>query len=238
MLRNLMNTLGVGLGAATIAIVSFYSFWDSEEPHANGLGLSTQPTSPALAVARDGPLVAASAGREADATATLQDQMAVMQTTLAALTEEISLLKARRSEAKESEDGQGQARDEGVEVQRTPDQTAREDDQLFLAMETNFAAQSVDRGWSDTARQSIEAALSDEHTRGLNVDYIDCRTKVCKLEMGQLDESNMAAFREHFREQVAEVFGAGMVRQNESGKMVVFLAEDSADFEVTAVDAQ
>lgn len=157
----------------------------------------------------------------------LHDQVATLHATIASLQQQVDELKSQRASAQRSEDAAAIITPAPERANNEPSTDPQDESRIFFQLESGFAAQTIDRGWSDNARQRIETALNDEQTNVLNIDSVDCRSSVCKLELAGMNSESEDAFRGPFREQISDVFGAGMVRRDESGKTIVYLAKDA-----------
>ncbi|WP_295583374.1 hypothetical protein [uncultured Lamprocystis sp.] len=97
--------------------------------------------------------------------------------------------------------------------------------------ENSFYAQPVNHHWADATTDRIESALTSEAARAIPVDQIECRSSLCRLEIGGAgDGSDIEAFKRDFRDQVADVLTAGMVVEDDSGRMTVYLGRDNDAF--------
>ena len=163
----------------------------------------------------------------------LQDQVATLNTSISRLQSQMEqLLKSHESTADVAPDTLNKP-DPPTEEQSEA-QEKLEEYQKFQLVDANFTAQAVDNEWSDNALQRINSALYDESTSGLEFQNVDCRASICKLEIDQVDDNKLKIFKDNFREKIADVFGAGMAREDEAGNMVVFLAKDSSSFGLPA----
>ncbi len=167
---------------------------------------------------------------EIDNTYALQSKLEAMQITIAKLQQEITEVKASQSSINESADIEPIQTTDADSMEMLKDKAIQEQYEEFLHVNSNFESEDIDASWSDTAHERIRNALYEEQTSELNIDNIDCRSTMCRLEINQMNSTNMEVFRDHFRHQVADVFGAGMIRQDDSGRTIVFLAKDDESF--------
>lgn len=230
MAPNKTRILAVGLTAVGVAVLALYYVASNRthQPLPEELSDNDRPISfnNARATVAENDFDQA----QSDQTGQLQGQIVSLQSTITSLQQQLNQLKTDRLSAANEEPA--------TTITPAPAHTDEDasagqqnENQIFLQLESSFAAQTIDRDWSDTAKRRIETALNDEQTRALNIDSVDCRSSICKLEMNQMNSDSEEAFRGPFREQITDVFGAGMVRQDESGKTIVFLAKDAETFQ-------
>jgi|GEM_PF-1746122 hypothetical protein len=109
-------------------------------------------------------------------------------------------------------------------------QQADEEHLYFQKIGNQFTEQPIDVSWSTEATKRIENALFNQASEDLNIDHIECRSSICKLEINDMTEKSMEIFKNEFRNQIADVFNAGMAGQDESGKTVIYMAKEFEDF--------
>jgi hypothetical protein len=101
--------------------------------------------------------------------------------------------------------------------------------EILLKVGQHFTEQQVDSSWSTEAETRIESALSANKEKVLNVDYVECRSSICKLEIEDMDSKAMDTFRNDFREQTTDVFSAGIVGEDEYGKTIIYMSKNAED---------
>lgn len=101
--------------------------------------------------------------------------------------------------------------------------------EILLKVGQHFTEQQVDSSWSKEAETRIESALSANKAKVLNVDYVECRSSICKLEIEDMDSNAMDTFRNDFREQTTDVFSAGIVGEDEYGRTIVYMSKTAED---------
>ena len=108
-----------------------------------------------------------------------------------------------------------------------------EEYQFFSQVENNFYSEPIDYSWSSSMTDRIESALNSEAASDLNIDYMECRSSMCRLEISTTGSSvDLEAFKLDFRDQLSDVLTSGAVQQDETGKMIVYLGRDNEAFGV------
>lgn len=157
---------------------------------------------------------------------------------------------ALRADVRKTREAQAQAQlaaaqddEESTDPLLNLDDTARqalqkeETRRIAQLAETSFYAQPVNHHWADATTDRIASALTSEATRAIPVDQIECRSSLCRMEIGTAgDGSGIEAFKRDFRDQVADVLAAGMVVEDESGRMTVYLGRDTDAFSGIGTD--
>jgi hypothetical protein len=104
-----------------------------------------------------------------------------------------------------------------------------EEHERFQKVSAQFSQQQIDTNWSTQATKRLEEAMNNSKKSGLMIDTMECRTSMCKLEINDMDEKSRETFRNGFREQITDVFSAGMVGTDEYGKTIVYVASDAEE---------
>ena len=165
---------------------------------------------------------------QADKTMQLQNKMNVLQSSIASLYQEIENIRGSEIPFEEHENQQLTQ----IDLDELEEKGRQEESETFLKIENNFALESVDNDWSEATKERIDQALYDESTKGLEIDHVECRSSMCKLEINEMDTKKMEVFRDEFRYKVADIFSSGMIRQDESGKAIIFVAQDDDAFDL------
>ncbi len=104
--------------------------------------------------------------------------------------------------------------------------------QYFENIENNLYAQDESEALYSELSQNLDAV--DNPIPGMTVDDYHCGTNICRLNVSVTGEEGVESLQGDFRERISGAFKAGAIRQDEYGRMVVYLATDAVAFESQA----
>lgn len=169
------------------------------------------------------------ADSEIKSTKNYEESQASLRATVARLSKEMQEIKAlllAADKVKSAEQNDSAQQVEDLEQQQIKQE---EEYESFQKVSKRFNEQAIDSRWAMAATKRIETAMQDGNSEGLDIDSIECRYSMCKLEISNMDEKAMEVFKNKFREQVSDVFNSGMIGKDEFGKTVVYLADNYED---------
>lgn len=154
----------------------------------------------------------------------------VLLATIAELRKEISSVKSQAMPAITPEAKPQPDRQESIaDIEQKLKEQKDLERETFQKVGQHFTEQQVDTSWSTEAETRIETALNASKSKGLNIDYVECRSSICKLEIENMDAKAMDTFRDDFRQQTTDVFSAGMVGEDEYGKTIIYMSKTAED---------
>lgn len=167
--------------------------------------------------------------RQAEKSTIESEKLAEVEYQLQLLRDQVAAMKSTNTIESES----SQVENNPKQPAPTKEQIVVEELKQFQQVDNTFASQDLDASWSNSAMDTIDAALYKEDTEMLNVKNVECRTSLCRLELGDMNDKQLTYFQVEFRDKVINTFSAGMARKNAEGNLVVFLAKDQNAFGLT-----
>jgi len=217
--RNAVTVLTVCLMVGSFASGAYFAAPEAEHQNANIQEIS-EVNMPGMAI---GPLEIKSGNIRGES-------LESMQAAIAELRQEILQLKADIAAVSVVEATERNADAQQIDnIKQQQMMQNEEEHENFQKVAAYFSEQRTDANWAADATKRIEAALYDQKPENLNIDHIECHTSICKLEMHELNDNGMAVFNNEFRQQIVDVFGAGMMGKDESGKTIVYVAKNYED---------
>lgn len=106
-----------------------------------------------------------------------------------------------------------------------------EEHRFFSQVANNFYSEPIDYGWSSSVTDRIKSTLTNETASSLIINYIECRSSMCRLEITATDSNiDLEAFKRDFRYRISDVLMSGAVQQDEMGKLIMYLGKDNEAF--------
>jgi hypothetical protein len=164
--------------------------------------------------------------------ALLQQKVAALQSDVTALRNEREMVLPRGTTVPHGLDDTGpltQATEAEMHAQRK-----REEERIFSQIGNSFSAQPIDRVWSELITGRINEQMFAQPLEKSNVENVECRSSVCRIEISIHDGADLATIRDNFRVRMTDVMGSGASKQDETGKFIIYLAKDPQALGMTA----